>query len=314
MSLVPVPVCSGCGQVAAVSISCSTCCLLCCGTCFGLTSSDFGGEARLLSLLSVRVCSMCSEPVPLTAPEQVGAAPAVVPDEGATDSTEVSEEVPTAPSSNPEQAPTPAIFESEAPSTAADKGIVGKDDQVRVPEPVVVKRERCWIHGKDLKLFCLQCDECICGECFLDAGGHMRHQIDFVEAVYKEKRAETERKLAALDEKVKHLKQDVVQVVKNLQIVEVAERDVLGEIEAVCEEAKEGIARLTGQRKRVLKIQAELPAKKQKLNEVLTQMVEKLPPEEFFKQQPQVEKQCDEISQCIPVSTFQPVEFEDIGW
>ncbi|XP_039429310.1 E3 ubiquitin-protein ligase TRIM37-like [Culex pipiens pallens] len=313
MSLVPVPVCSGCGQVAAVSISCSTCCLLCCGTCFGLTSSDFGGEARLLSLLSVRVCSMCSEPVPLTAPEQVEASPAVVPDEGATDSTEVSEEVPTAPSSDPEQAPTPAISESEAPSTAADKGIVGKDDQVRVPEPVVVKRERCWIHGKDLKLFCLQCDECICGECFLDAGGHMRHQIDFVEAVYKEKRAETERKLAALDEKVKNLKQDVVQVVKNLEIVEVAERDVLGEIEAVCEEAKEGIARLTGQRKRVLKIQAELPAKKQKLNEVLTQMVEKLPPEEFFKQQPQVEKQCDEISQCIPVSTFQPVEFEDIG-
>ncbi|KAL1377304.1 hypothetical protein pipiens_004199 [Culex pipiens pipiens] len=323
MSLVPVPVCSGCGQVAAVSISCSTCCLLCCGTCFGLTSSDFGGEARLLSLLSVRVCSMCSEPVPLTAPEQVEAAPVAVSDEGATDSTEVRDEVSVAPAaiseevpteSIPEQTPTPAAAEDEAPSTAADKEIVGKDDQVRVPEPVVVKRERCWIHGKDLKLFCLQCDECICGECFLDAGGHMRHQIDFVEAVYKEKRAETERKLAALDEKVKNLKQDVVQVVKNLEIVEVAERDVLGEIEAVCEEAKEGIARLTGQRKRVLKIQAELPAKKQKLNEVLTQMVEKLPPEEFFKQQPQVEKQCDEISQCIPVSSFQPVEFEDIGW
>lgn len=321
MSLVPVPVCSGCGQVAAVSISCSTCCLLCCGTCFGLTSSDFGGEARLLSLLSVRVCSMCSKPPPVAIPEQVQVAPAAVPtdatvvrDEVSVAPSAVSEEVPTALASIPEQTSAPAAAEREKSSTTGDMGLIGKDNQVRVPEPVVVKRERCWIHGKDLKLFCLQCDECICGECFLDAGGHMRHQIDFVEAVYKEKRAETERKLAALDEKVKNLKQDVVQVEKNLEIVEVAERDVLDEIEAVCEEAKEGIAKLTGQRKRVLKIQAELPAKKQKLNEVLTQMVEKLPPEEFFKQQPQVEKQCDEISQCIPVSNFQPVDFEDIGW
>lgn len=176
-----------------------------------------------------------------------------------------------------------------------------------------MKRERCWIHGKELKLFCLQCDECICGECFLNGGDHMRHQIDFIEAVYKEKLAETERKLAALNEKVADLKQDVVQVEKNLEIVEGAEREVLQEIEAVCEQAKEGIARLTVERKRKLQQQVELPAKKQKLNDVLSQIVKKLPPEEFFKQQPQVEKQCNEISQCIPVSSFQPVKFEDIG-
>uniref|UniRef100_A0A1Q3FW29 Putative e3 ubiquitin-protein ligase trim37 n=1 Tax=Culex tarsalis TaxID=7177 RepID=A0A1Q3FW29_CULTA len=305
MSLVPVPVCSGCGQVAAVSISCSTCCLLCCGTCFGLTSSDFGGEARLLSLLTIRVCSKCSEPPPpksctqdlVATPEQATAAPASVSE--------------AAPDLVPEQTPAPAAAAAVMDKQGEAEKV--QEDQVRVPEPVMVKRERCWIHGKDLKLFCLQCDECICGECFLDGGGHMRHQIDFVEAVYKEKRAETERKLAALDEKVKNLKQDVVQVEKNLEIVEGAERAVLEEIDAVCVQAKEGIAALTGQRKRVLKIQAELPAKKQKLNEVLAQMVDKLPPEEFFKQQPQVEKQCDEISQCIPVSNFQPVEFEDIG-
>lgn len=331
MSLVPVPVCSGCAQVAAISISCSSCCLLCCGTCFGLTSSDFGGEARLLSLMTVRVCSRCSKVV---VPAVVDAEPVLPEQVPVVAGVDVGEKP-----APPEQIPA-AVGEDLAPVAAGEAPVspeevtsegetspetisgtiekqgeldVKEQEPVQVPEPLIVKRERCWVHGKDLNLFCLQCDECICGECFLGGGAHMRHQIDFVEAVYKEKRAETERKLAALDEKVRNLKQDVVQVEKNLEIVEGAEQCVLQEIEAVCEQAKQGIANLTSHRKRVLKVQAELPAKKQKLNEVLAQMVDKLPPEEFFKQQPAVEKQCDEIAQCIPVSDFKPVEFEDIG-
>lgn len=338
----PVPVCSGCAQVAAISISCSSCCLLCCGTCFGLTSSDFGGEARLLSLMTVRVCSKCSKPVVPTEVVVSTAVEPVPPEQAAPVDTNIEEEsdppemvpatdeapvqpkevlaaadmTPVPPeevSADVETSLTQAETASEANDNQAEQEVVEEQETVKVPEPIIVKRERCWIHGKDLNLFCLQCDECICGECFLGGGTHMRHQIDFVEAVYKEKRAETERKLAALDEKVRNLKQDVVQVEKNLEIVEGAEQSVLQEIEAVCEQAKQGIANLTSHRKRVLKVQAELPAKKQKLNEVLSQMVEKLPPEEFFKQQPAVEKQCDEIAQCIPVSNFQPVEFEDIG-
>ncbi|XP_065085585.1 E3 ubiquitin-protein ligase TRIM37-like [Ochlerotatus camptorhynchus] len=185
------------------------------------------------------------------------------------------------------------------------------------PEPPTtvnkVKQERCWSHGKEMNLFCLTCEAIICGDCFLAGAAHMRHQIDFVETVFQEKRVETERKLARLEETVGVLQREAKHCAINLTTIQSAERAVLDEIDAICEEAKQSVNRLTVNRKRKLETRAQFPAKKQKLAATLHKMIDQMPPAEFFQKQSEVYQQCDElIADCAPKG-FYALQFEDVG-
>lgn len=139
----------------------------------------------------------------------------------------------------------------------------------------------------------------------------MRHQIDYVDTVYKEKRAETEQKLVLLKSLQNY---DTTPYEKNLEIIETAEQSILEDIEMMYAQAKRNVMLSTVERKRVLQDRVELPAKKQRINDTLHEMVEKLPPVEFFKKQSLVHQQCDEMISSIVPDKFTPLQFDDIGW
>ncbi|XP_055613251.1 uncharacterized protein LOC129759757 [Uranotaenia lowii] len=173
--------------------------------------------------------------------------------------------------------------------------------------------ELCDLHSKELRLFCLNCEQRICSDCFLVGSSHMRHQIDLVETVYRERRSETENKLAALENSVVGLQDEVLQSEKNLEILQDAEQAILDEVEAICSGAKQSVEKMTADRKRKLLEKMDLPAKKRKLNLELQGMINQLVPDEFFRKQHLVNRQCDEIIESCAVPTFTPMEFEDIG-
>ncbi|EAT33540.1 AAEL014180-PA [Aedes aegypti] len=181
--------------------------------------------------------------------------------------------------------------------------------------PIVtkVKEEPCWSHGKPMNLFCLTCDVIICGDCFLNGAEHMRHQIDFLETVFREKRLETQHKLNRLEETVGILQREAVHCETNLALIQSAEKAALAEIDAICEEAKLSVSRLTINRKRKLESRAGFPAKKKKLTAALQAMIDQMSPGEFFQQRSTVYKQCDELlTDCSPKG-FHVLKFEDVG-
>lgn len=174
-------------------------------------------------------------------------------------------------------------------------------------------QENCLSHGKKMNLFCLTCEVIICVDCFLSGAAHMRHQIDFVETVFEEKRVEIERKLARLKETVGILKREAEHCAINLSNIQSAERVVLDEIDAICEEARLSVNRLTLNRKRKLETRVQFPAKKQKLADTLRKMIDQMSPVEFFQKQSDVYKQCDELfASCAP-KRFHTLQFEDVG-
>ncbi|XP_055641945.1 uncharacterized protein LOC129778844 [Toxorhynchites rutilus septentrionalis] len=170
--------------------------------------------------------------------------------------------------------------------------------------------EQCRVHGKYFRLFCLSCEEILCDDCFLSEGAHMRHKIDFVKTVYKERRAETERKFTLLQESQSH---NVELYEKNLESIEAAGQSILDEIEVIYERTKQSVNQFTKGRKCVLEDQMELPAKRQKLNDTLYKLVTQSPPVEFLKEHAFVNWQCDEMMSCATPDQFAPMQFDDIG-
>ncbi|XP_058815141.1 uncharacterized protein LOC131678811 [Topomyia yanbarensis] len=176
-----------------------------------------------------------------------------------------------------------------------------------------IKQEVCWLHDKEQKLFCLSCEETVCGDCFLEGAAHMRHQIDRVSTVYKEKLADVENKIAILDGKAQDLQKDVAQSQMNLKLVQNAEQAVFEQIDALCLEAKHSVSQLINERKRMLENYDKIPAKKRKVKETLQKIVKRLPMEEFLKQQQLINRQCKELIDDSLTQRFKPVQFEDIG-
>lgn len=274
MSLVVVPVCYGCKTAANLSLSCTDCLRIYCGSCFGLQQPNEEQSVQSFSaLVALLSVRVCSN---CTTNEE------------------------------------PEVIEPES-STPVDIKPNLSELVVSTVPPVEVKEERCWSHGKEMNLFCLTCNMIICGDCFLNGAIHMRHQIDFLDTVFREKRVETQLKLSRLEKRVGALQQEAIHCETNLALIQSAEKAVLAEIDAICEEAKMSVARMTINRKRKLEARAGFPSKKKKLTASLQKMIDQMGPSEFFQQQPAVYKQCDELmADCLPKG-FQDLKFEDVG-
>lgn len=300
MSLLPVPVCFGCQKSASMSVSCSNCLRIYCSNCFGFQpnccDSDSVEESvnkfvAVVSMLKIRICSKC------TASDDI---------QEISNSKDIQETI--------------DLDDPTVSSKLDDQKCTDKTQEVKPcksellinPMTSEVKQERCWYHSKDLNLFCLTCNVIICGDCFLSGADHMRHQIDFLETVFREKREEAQQKLILLEETVEDLQREAVLCEANLAQIQSAEKDVLAEIDAICEKSKMSVTRLTTQRKRKLEARAEFPDQKRRLTDYLHAMVE-MKPVEFFEYQPIVFKQCAELmSDCSP-KRFRLQKFEDVG-
>ncbi|XP_062551981.1 uncharacterized protein LOC134217225 [Armigeres subalbatus] len=303
MSLIPVPVCFGCKKSASLSVSCSDCLRIFCGKCFGFQPNPDASSSEdsvkkfvsVVSLLSIRICSSCTK-----SDDIVECCSDDIPEVISVDDVQESSE--------------PGDQNSVVSSNEALPDVKPSKSQLMVnPAAMKVKQERCWSHNKEMNLYCLNCNVIICGDCFLTGADHMRHQIDFLETVFREKRLETQQKLVHLEETVGVLQREALQCETNLALIQSAEKAVLAEIDAICEEAKMSVSRLTTNRKRKLEARAGFPAKKKKLTTALQAMVDKMGPAEFFQHQPAVYKQCAELmSECSPKG-FNVLKFEDVG-
>nr|XP_019549886.2 E3 ubiquitin-protein ligase TRIM37-like [Aedes albopictus] len=274
MSLTVVPVCYGCKKSADLSLSCTDCLRIYCASCFGLQQSNEEQSVQsFLALVSLLSVRVCSR---CTKPDE------------------------------------PELIEPES-SEPVDIKPSPSELALALAPPAKVKEERCWSHGKEMNLFCLTCSMIICGDCFLNGAVHMRHQIDFLETVFREKRVETRSRLNRLEEKVGVLQREASHCETNLALIQSAEKAVLAEIDAICEEAKMSVARMTINRKRKLEARAGFPSKKKKLTAALHNMIDQMGPTEFFQQLPGVYKQCDELMvECAPKG-FHTLKFEDVG-
>ncbi|XP_055643883.1 uncharacterized protein LOC129780040 [Toxorhynchites rutilus septentrionalis] len=181
---------------------------------------------------------------------------------------------------------------------------------VKQEETSEVEQEQCSSHGRHFRLFCFTCEALLCDDCFLLEGAHMRHKIDFVDAVYKERRANADRMLTNLQ---KLQNPDVTLCEKNLESILVAERSISEDAEAIYQQSKQNVKRIINARNLLLRERMELPAKRRKLNDDLYRKVTQLPRVEFFKKQASIHRQCDELISCIASEQFVPTQFDDIG-
>lgn len=171
----------------------------------------------------------------------------------------------------------------------------------------------CPGHGKELAFFCLTCETEICSECILEATDHKRHPFDRLEAVYVEKMAITDDKIAKIGLQIEEIEKNTEMARKNLTLITTVGDAILAELQAIHDAAKTEVLEIVAEKREELEKRINLPAARKAMVKELQDDIDALGHFGFIKQQERFNEQCDKVlEQCKEFST-DLIDHYDIG-
>ncbi|KXJ70008.1 hypothetical protein RP20_CCG025158 [Aedes albopictus] len=171
----------------------------------------------------------------------------------------------------------------------------------------------CKGHDKELAFFCLTCETEICSECILEATDHKRHLFDRLEAVYLEKIAVTDDKVAKIGLQIEEIEKNTEMARKNLDLITAVGDAMLAELQAIHDAAKMEVQEILDEKREELEKRINLPDERKALVKKLQDDIKALGHFGFIKQQERFNEQCDGLlEQCQKFST-DLIDHYDIG-
>lgn len=173
---------------------------------------------------------------------------------------------------------------------------------------------KCQVHDKEMNFFCLTCEKETCAECILDVKDHKRHTFDRLDAVYLEKIAVTNEKIAEIELRIETLEKHTQEAEKNLALIKVTEDSIMAELQTLFDAAKGEISETVQGKREELEKRIQLPAERKALVKQLQDQIEAIGHFKFIKQQERFNTECDKLQeQCKEFST-DFIDHYDIGW
>ncbi|XP_062544223.1 uncharacterized protein LOC134211415 [Armigeres subalbatus] len=174
----------------------------------------------------------------------------------------------------------------------------------------VDRSEICDLHGKERTLYCLNCSTSICGDCMSLGEPHDFHRVDNLVAVYFDKASKVVDKLRSAKKLNDDLHVGSAIYRKNLEFIEKEEADMLEEIEAIAQNSRLDVSRITTARKEILHQKLKVPVTNSALLEDMWNTAKQMSPYRLLGLLPEFEANCDKLlAQNVAITVQQ---FDDI--
>ncbi|XP_062533705.1 uncharacterized protein LOC134202712 [Armigeres subalbatus] len=175
----------------------------------------------------------------------------------------------------------------------------------------VDRSDLCDLHWKERTLYCLNCSVSICGDCMCLGEPHDFHRIDNLVAVYFERTSRLRDKLKIAEKFNDELHAGSEVYRRNLRFIEKEEAEMLEEIEAIAEESRLEVSRVTTVRKQILKEKLNVPFTNGAVLEDMWNTAKQVSPYRLLNLLSEFDANCDKLlAQDVKVTVQQTDDFQ----